>query len=41
MIDAKGVIPERGTRGKDLDQTVERFVAEAILENNSIGHDLR
>jgi thiol-disulfide isomerase/thioredoxin len=41
VIDANGVIRERGTRGKDLDQTVERLVAEAILENNSIGHDLR
>ena len=33
VIDAKGVIRERGTRGKDLDQTVERLVAEATLEN--------
>jgi hypothetical protein len=33
VIDATGVIRERGTRGKDLDQTVERLVAEATLEN--------
>jgi hypothetical protein len=30
MIDAKGVVRERGTRGKDLDQTVERLVEEAM-----------
>jgi hypothetical protein len=30
VIDAKGVIRERGTRGKDLDQTVERLVEEAM-----------
>jgi thiol-disulfide isomerase/thioredoxin len=33
VIDTKGVIRERGTRGKDLDQTVERLVEEATLEN--------
>jgi hypothetical protein len=29
VIDAKGVIREIGTHGKDLDQTVERLVEEA------------
>jgi peroxiredoxin len=32
VIDAKGVIREMGTRGKDLDQTVERLVKEANVD---------
>jgi hypothetical protein len=34
VIDAGGVIRELGTRGKDLDQTVERLVEEALSKND-------
>ena len=34
VIDAQGVIREGGTRGKDLDQTVQRLVEEAAPKHD-------